>query len=57
MREGAFAFAPFCFSVAAGGQTLIYYRTLLEAGTMQDYYQQQFPIIDRNLDSVEDIFE
>ena len=57
MREGAFAFALFCFSVAAGGQTLTYYRTLLEAGTMQDYYQQQFLIIDRNLDGVEDIFE
>lgn len=55
MREGAFAL--FCFSVAAGGQTLTYYRTLLEAGTMQDYYQQQFLIIDRNLDGVEDIFE
>ncbi len=57
MRKGAFAFALFCFSVVVGGQTLTYYRTLLEAGTMQDYYQQQFLIIDRNLDGVEDIFE
>ncbi len=31
-------------------------RTLLEAATIQDYYQQQFLIIDRDLDGVEDIF-
>ncbi len=39
------------------GQSRTYYRTLLEAGTTHGYYQQQFLIVDRNLNGIEDIFE
>ena len=34
-----------------------YYRTLIEAGTVHDYFQHQFIIVDTDFDGVEDQFE
>ncbi|MCY4528823.1 MAG: hypothetical protein OXD46_07350 [Chloroflexi bacterium] len=34
-----------------------YYRTLIEAGTIHDYYQHQFIIVDTDFDGIEDQFE
>ncbi|MFX0094649.1 MAG: hypothetical protein ACFFBD_23135, partial [Candidatus Hodarchaeota archaeon] len=39
------------------GNTQMYYRTLLEAGTYWGYFQHQFIIIDRNFNGVEDQYE
>ena len=34
-----------------------YYRTLIEAGTVHDYFQHQFIIVDTDFDGIEDQFE
>ena len=34
-----------------------YYRTLVEAGTVHDYFQHQFIIVDTDFDGIEDQFE
>lgn len=34
-----------------------YYRTLIESATIHDYYQQQFIIVDKNFDGIEDQFQ
>jgi hypothetical protein len=34
-----------------------YYRTIIESGTFHNYYQQQFIIVDKNFNGVEDEFE
>ncbi|MYD51171.1 MAG: hypothetical protein F4W93_06755 [Dehalococcoidia bacterium] len=34
-----------------------YYRTLIEAGTIHDYFQHQFIIVDTDFDGIEDQFE
>ena len=35
----------------------VYYRTLIEAGTLLDYFQHQFIIVDTDFDGIEDQFE
>ena len=35
----------------------IYYRTLIEAGTLLDYFQHQFIMVDTDFDGIEDRFE
>ncbi len=39
------------------GNTHTYYRTLLEAGTIHNYYQHQFIIVDKEFNGIEDQFE
>ena len=39
------------------GETHTYYRTLIEAGTIHNYFQHQFVIIDRDINGVEDVYE
>ena len=34
-----------------------YYRILIEAGTVHDYFQHQFIIVDTNFDGIEDQFQ
>ncbi len=41
----------------AGGEARTYYRTLIEAGTLHDYFQHQFIIVDTDFNGTEDQFE
>ena len=41
----------------ANGESRTYYRTLIEAGTRDGYFQHQFIIVDTDFDGVEDQFD
>ena len=52
--EGKF---PIKITNNKNGVSHTYYRTIIEAGTLHNYFQYQFIIIDKDFNGVEDIYE
>jgi hypothetical protein len=47
----------FPITVTSGGKTHTYFRTVIEAGTYDSYFQHQFIVVDKNFDGVEDWYQ